>query len=117
MLLYYSFLAHLPSPLFGLPQVFGSRLKEGLQSLSPGCGEWGSAATALCESLLISGGMGEIDAEIAAVIDKSITLDWEEWRRIKRGLLDFFVNNELCEGRLQTLWKGRLSVIAAQDNL
>jgi hypothetical protein len=116
VLLYYSFLCHLPSPLFGLPQVFCSRLEAALQSPSPGSGAWGSAVATLCESLLVSDGAGGLDAEIATVIDKSIALNWEEWRSIKQSLLNFFVNNELCEGRLQGLWKRRLGVIAAQDN-
>lgn len=55
--------------------------------------------------------------EIDRVIDKSTALDWEEWRSIKQLLLDFFLNNELCDGRLQGLWKRRLGFVVVEENL
>lgn len=80
-----------------------------LKSQSPGCSAWGCVVAALCKSLLISEGDAEgLDVNIERVIDKSIMLSWEEWRGIKQLLLEFFMNDEACEGRLQGLWKRRL---------
>ena len=85
-------------------------------SQSPGCGAWGSAVAALCESVLTSGGATEsLEAEIERVFDKSMVMNWEEWRDIKQLLLDFFLNNELCTGRLQELWKTRLGFVVIEE--
>jgi hypothetical protein len=56
----------------------------------------------------------EFDLNIKDVMDASITLCWDEWRSIKNALLSFFVDDTACEGRLQTLWKGRIAAVAAQ---
>jgi hypothetical protein len=118
VLLYSAFICHLlPSSPFFLIQVFCSQLETVMHSLSADCGAWGSSVAALCESLLVSDGAAEdLVAEIERVIDKSIMLNWEDWRGIKQILLEFFVNNELCEGRLQGLWKTRLGIVAAEEN-
>lgn len=88
-----------------------------MHSLSADCGAWGSSVAALCESLLVSDRAAEdLDTEIERVIDNSMVLNWEDWRGIKQTLLEFFVNYELCEGRLQDLWKTRLGIVAAEDN-
>jgi hypothetical protein len=80
-----------------------------LKSQSPGCGTWGSVVAALCKSLLISKGEAEgLETDIEIVINKSTMLGWEEWRGIKRLLLEFLVNDEAFEGRWQELWKRRL---------
>ena len=88
-----------------------------VHSQSPGCSAWGSAVAALCETVLASGGTtGTLDVDIDRVIDKSIVLNWEEWRNIKQALLSFFLNNELCNGRLQGLWKARLGFVVSEEN-
>ena len=116
VLLYYAFICHvIPSSPFTLVQVFCSRVESLLHTYSPGCSAWGSAVSTLYKSLLVSdgahGAVITIDGYIETVIDKSIMLSWEEWRGIKRLLLDFFVNDELCEGQLQGLWKARLGIV------
>lgn len=80
-----------------------------LKSQSPGCGTWGSVVATICKSLLISEGKAEgLETEIEIVINTSTILSWEEWRGIKRLLLEFLMNDEACEGRWQELWKRRL---------
>lgn len=118
ILLYSAFLCHLiPSSPSGLIQVFCSQLRTALHSQSLGCGVWGSAVSVLCESLLTSDGATEpLDLEIQTVLDKSIILSWGEWRDIKQLLFNIFVNSELCQGRLQDLWKIRLGVVAVEKN-
>lgn len=70
----------------------------------------GSAITSLCELLLTSDGVAE--TEIERVIDKSMILKWDEWKGIKQLLLDFFLNSELYQGRLQGLWKGDYELLS-----
>jgi hypothetical protein len=113
VLLYSAFLAHfVPSSPPSLTQLFCSQLETVLYNQSPGCGAWGSAVAALCESVLTSGGETEsLDVDIDRVLDKSIVLNWEEWKDVKKALLDFFLYNELCNGRLQDLWKTRLGFV------
>ena len=43
-------------------------------------------------------------------------LKWDEWKGIKQLLLDFFLNSELYQGRLQGLWERRLRVVVAEDS-
>lgn len=119
VLLYSAFLSHfVPSSPPGLVQLFCSQFETVLLSQSPGCGVWGSAIAALCESVLTSGGATEsLEAEIERVFDKSMVMNWEEWRDIKQLLLDFFLNNELCTGRLQELWKTRLGFVVIEEGL
>jgi hypothetical protein len=118
VLLYSAFLAHfVPSSTASLIQLFCSQLETVLYNQSPGCGAWGSAVAALCESVLTSGGETErLDIDIGRVLDKSIVLNWEEWRDVKQALLDFFLHNELCNGRLQGLWKTRLDFVVIEDS-
>ena len=117
VLLYSAFICNLPSSPLVLIQVFCSRLETIMHSLSADCGAWGSSVAALCESLLVCDRAAEdLDTEIERVIDNSMVLNWEDWRGIKQTLLEFFVNYELCEGRLQDLWKTRLGIVAAEDN-
>jgi hypothetical protein len=76
-----------------------------------------SAVAILCESVLISGGTTKsLEAEIEKVLDKSMVMNWEDWRDIKQLLLDFFLNNELCAGRLQGLWKTRLGFVVIEES-
>jgi hypothetical protein len=119
VLLYSAFLCHLvPSAPPNLTQVFCSQLKAVMHSQSLGCGAWSSAVTTLCASVLISDRAAELlDVAIENVIDKSIELNSDEWRGIKLQLLDFFLNNELCEGRLQGLWKIRLGVVVEEGSI
>lgn len=76
---------------------------------------WGNAVIALLQ-LLFSGISYDfqVEEDIKKVIDASLMLTWDEWASIKRVLLRFFVDDETCQGRLQTLWKGRLAAISAQ---
>lgn len=56
----------------------------------------------------------EFDFRVKEVIDASIVLCWYEWRNIKKALLAFFVDDEACEGRLQSLWRSRIATVSAQ---
>jgi hypothetical protein len=76
---------------------------------------WGNSAIELLRFLFAGTALDiGFDVEVKKVIDASITLRWDEWRNIKNALMAFFVDDEACEGRLQTLWKGRLAAISAQ---
>lgn len=87
-----------------------------LHGQSPACGAWSSAVAGLCRSVLAGGGITQsLDIGIEIVIDKAMPLDWEEWRFIRQALLDFFLGNELCDGRLQGLWKTRLGFVVTEE--
>ena len=85
-------------------------------SKSPACGAWGSAVTSLSELLLTSDGVAEsLKADIEGVVNNSMVLESDEWKGISHLLLVFFVNSELCRGRLQGLWRRRLRIVD-EDN-
>ena len=50
------------------------------------------------------------------MIDESMILKWDEWKGIKQLLLDFFLNSELYEGRLHSLWERRLRGVVVEDS-
>ena len=117
LLLYSAFLDHFISPPpSGLVQELCSHIESLLLSKSPACGAWGSAVTSLSELLLTGDGVAEsLKADIEGVVNNSMVLESDEWKGINHLLLVFFVNSELCRGRLQGLWRRRLRIVD-EDN-
>lgn len=54
------------------------------------------------------------EAEVKHVIDASDALGWEIWYSLNNALLYFFITDEGCKGRLQTLWKSRVAMVVGQ---
>lgn len=76
---------------------------------------WGTCVIELLRRLIAGNVQDlEFDLMVKDVIDASVTLWWDEWRNIKNVLLIFFLDDEACMGRLQTLWKGRIAALSAQ---
>jgi len=127
-LIYTAFISHLPVLAVSSTELFLLRLSNVLIIKAP---QWGSSTINLFRFLL-SPQFHELrhlqnrddaydtevfEIEVEKVIDSSVNLDWEDWRNIKSALLEFFVSDNGCEGRLQVLWSRRVQFVTAQSRV
>lgn len=54
-----------------------------------------------------------LEQEITKVIEASFELNWDDWRSIKKALLTFLLNDEVCKGPMQELWKRRMEILGS----
>lgn len=50
-----------------------------------------------------------LHARVAQILDACGPWAWKEWQLFKAELLDFFLEDDVCRGPLQTLWKHRMA--------
>jgi hypothetical protein len=83
---------------------------QGLQILLNNADEWGDVIKMFIFSLLKRQTMGpvEIAERLTPLMSIAVALSWEDWRMVKLKLLDFLVQDEICQGPLQNLWRSRL---------
>jgi hypothetical protein len=77
--------------------------------------EWGLTVVNSFRYLLLGDEFerDEFSAQISSLLDVCNALGWASWRNIKRALLEFFVYDPACEGRLQVLWQRRMSTVSS----
>lgn len=83
---------------------------QGLQILLNDALKWGETIKLFIYSLIKSQRMGplEITERLLPLMNMAVSLTSEEWRTVKVKLLGFFVQDEICQGPLQDLWRSRL---------
>jgi hypothetical protein len=62
--------------------------------------------------LLLAGVAFEADSftsEVSSLIEACTNMDWLAMRDAKVALFDFLVQDPLCKGQLQDLWKNRVT--------
>jgi hypothetical protein len=94
-----------------LAETFIDRVHD---SLFSGSRSWAMAVTSLFR-LLLSGDVLDSDSfavEISRLMDATVMLSCAAARDIKGALLDFYLHDFACEGRLQALWKRRMTTIS-----
>jgi hypothetical protein len=75
--------------------------------------EWGNMIEVLALSLLLGQSLETIKSteRLNSLMIMSISLTLETWRTVKQRLLHFLVLEDICQGRLQNLWRLRLGFI------
>ena len=86
------------------------KFPKGLQILLDNAHEWGDVIKVFIYSLLKGQTMRpvEIAEQLTPLMNMAIDWSWEDWRMVKHKLLDIFVQDDICRGPLQTLWRSRL---------
>lgn len=51
--------------------------------------------------------MAEVEESIKELMFVSVTLTWETWKAVRDALLSFLLEDEVCEGLCQDVWRQR----------
>lgn len=82
--------------------------------LIPDTGDWGKVVLKILQSLMARRDVHEkenVDL-VVQLMDIAVPLDWSAWLRIRDRLRKFLLEEEVCAGKYQDLWLGRVSVNA-----
>jgi hypothetical protein len=99
-----------------LAGVMGKFLQK-LHALIDTTIEWGNMIQVLVLSLLDGRTMETLEntEQLSSLMTLSISLTWENWRTVKLRLLHFLVQEDICQGPLQNLWRSRSGFIPPSE--